>query len=195
MKLLARRPSLAPLVLFVVLALVVGLTLALRVGSAPAKAQEVGPSDRAAVIGAFFGALNSGDAEGAAALFATSAVLIGSNPNGNCKQVAPCTDSAGIHQYATGAVSAHQCRVLRTISVAGAVVTGQFEQRGDAPRSLGIGQFVDDFIALVPAGQITFYAALDDPADPQTALLLASTPAQPAGPPIPTPATPCARAS
>ena len=59
--------------------------------------------------------------------------------------------------------------MLRSISVSGAVVTGQFELRNNASRSRGIDHVLVDFIALVPASQITLYAALSDVADPQTA--------------------------
>jgi hypothetical protein len=191
---LATRATVRTLAISLVLALVVGSALALHGRAAPARAQQVAPSDRAAVVSAFFSAINNGDADGAAALFAGNAVFIGASPP--CLAAAPCTDSAGIHQQLTGLVSGHECYVLRSISVSGAVVTGQREVRDDGRRSHGIDHTLTDFIALVPAGQITFWANLSDVADPQTALNAAITAGtQPAGTPIPNPETPCAGVS
>jgi hypothetical protein len=193
---LATRATVRTLAISLVLALVAGSALALHGRAAPARAQQVAPSDRAAVVSAFFSASNNGDVDGAAALFASNAVFISVQRGGNCSQSTPCTDSAGIHQVLTSAASIHFCIVLRSISVSGAVVTGQFELRNDASRSRGIDHVLVDFIALVPASQVTLYAALSDVADPQTALdgaIVAGT--RPAGTPISNPAAPCAGVS
>jgi hypothetical protein len=193
---LATRATVRTLAISLVLALVVGSALTLQGKPVPVRAQQVAPSDRAAVLSAFFSASNNGDVDGAAALFAGNAVFISALSSGLCSQATPCTDSAGIHQQLTNVSSGHLCLVLRSISVSGAVVTGQLEFRNDASRSHGIDHTLTDFIALVPAGRITFYAALNDVADPQTALngaIAAGT--QPAGTPIPNPATPCAGVS
>lgn len=191
---LATRATVRTLAISLALALVVGLALALHGRTVPANAQQVAPSDPAAVITAFFSARNNGDVDGAAALFASNAVYIGTLPTGNCSQAAPCTDSVGIHQQLTSNVANHTCWVLRSVTVSGAVVTGQLEIHNDTARADGIDHLMSDFIALVPAGQITFYANLLDVADPQTALFgaIGAGTAQQTNPPIPTPATPCA---
>jgi len=193
---LATRAMVRILATSLVLALLVGSILALHGKPAPATAQQVAPSDRAPVVAAFFSAVNNGDVEVAAALFAANAVFVSANPSGNCSQATPCTDSAGIHQQLTNAVSIHACNVPRSISVSGAVVTGQRENRDDNRRGIGIDHIAQGFIALVPAGQITFFAAPNDVADPHTALNAAiGAGTQPAGTPIPNPATPCAGVS
>jgi hypothetical protein len=157
-------------------------------------AQRVTPSDRSAVISAYFSAINNGDADQAAALFEDDAIFIGSSLRGNCSQSVPCMDPAGIHEQLRRYVSSHDCRVLRSITVSGAIVTGQSELRSDNIRQNGVDHLKEDFIALVPAGQIMFWANLIDLADPQTALNHAINLglAQPVNPPIPNPATPCA---
>jgi hypothetical protein len=153
-------------------------------------AQQMAPPDRAAVVSAYLGAINNGDVDGAAALFAGNAVFI----TANCSQAAPCTDAASIRQQLASDVAGHICRVLRSLTVSGAVVTGQLEIRNDVLRSRGIDYDLSDFIALVPTSQIAFYAAVDDTADPRNALNIAirTGAAQPANPPIPNPPTPCA---
>src|SRR6266567_6397293 len=190
---LATRATVRTLAISLVLAFVAGSALALHGRTAPARAQQVAPSDRSAVVGAYFTAINNGDVDRAAAVFAGNAVFMGSSLRGNCSQAAPCTDSADIQQQLTRYVSSHDCRVLRSISVSGAVVTGQAELRSDNIRHNGVDHLMEDFIALVPAGQITFWANLIDLADPQTAWNHAINlgTAQPANPPIPNPATPC----
>jgi hypothetical protein len=158
----------------------------------PAGAQQVGPSDRAAVLGSLVAAVNSGDADGAAALFANNAVFIGALRGGNCSQSTPCADAAAVHQQLQSVVAAHTCFRLRSLTVTGAIVTGQLETHSDNVRSNGVDHILQDFIALVPAGQLTFWANLSDVGDPQTALNSAvNAGTQPAGTPIPTPATPC----
>jgi hypothetical protein len=194
---LATRATVCTLAISIVLALVVGSALALYGRTAPAQAQQVVQSDRAAVIEAYFNAINHGDVNGAAAAFASDAVFSGSSLRGNCSQSVPCTDSAGILQNLTRFVSSHDCRVLHTISVSGAVVTGQSELRSDNIRQNGVDHIMEDFIALVPAGQITYWSNLIDLADPQTALNHAINlgTVKPVNPPIPNPATPCAGVS
>jgi len=189
----ARRAPVHILAIALVLALVAGSALALHGRTAPAGAQQAGPSDRAAVVTAYLSAVNNGDVDGAAALFAGNAVFI----TANCSPATPCTDAASIHQQLTSDAAGHICRVLRSLTVSGAVVTGQLEIRNDVLRSRGIDYDLSDFIALVPTSQITFYAAVDDVADPRNALNVAirTGPAQPTNPPIPNPPTPCAGVS
>jgi hypothetical protein len=189
----ARRATVRSLALSLVLTLVVGSALAVHGRTAPARAQQVAPSDRAAVVTAYLGAVNNGDIDGAAALFADNAVFI----TANCSQAAPCTDAPSIRHQLASDVAGHICRVVRSLTVSGAVVTGQLEIRNDVLRSRGIDYDLSDFIALVPTSQMTFYAAVDDSADPRNALNVAirTGAAQPVDPPIPNPATPCAGAS
>jgi hypothetical protein len=77
--------------------------------------------------------------------------------------------------------------------VSGAVVTGQRQDQNDLSRLNGIDAGdLEDFIALVPGSQITFFAALKNVGDPETARDLAiSAGTQPAGTPIPPPTAPC----
>ena len=175
---------------------VLSLVLSIQWSARSAKAQQVAPSDRVAVLSALFSAVNTGDVDGAAALFASNAFFIGALQNGNCSRATPCTDSAGIHQQIASVVALHSCYVLRSVNVSGAVVTGQLETQNDTIRANGIDRVLQDFIALVPAGQITFWANLTDVADPRSALNIAITAGtQPAGTPIPNPATLCAGVS
>jgi ketosteroid isomerase-like protein len=185
------------LAISLVLALVAGSALSLHGRTAPAMAQQIAPSDRSAVISEYFSAVNSGDVDRAAALFADDAIFIGSSLRGNCSQSVPCTDPAAIHEQITRYVTSHDCRVLRSVTVNGAVVTGQSELRSDNIRQNGVDHLREDFIALVPAGHIEFWANLIDLADPDTALNHAINLgiAQPVNPPIPNPATPCAGVS
>jgi hypothetical protein len=194
---LATRATVRTLAVALALALVAGSALALHRGTEAVRAQRVGLPDRAAVLSAAFSALNNGDVDGAAGFFASNAVAINPALTGNCSQTTPCTDAAGIRQQLSKQVTNHQCRVLRSISVSGAVVTGQLEDRADPIRSNGIDYVLRDFIALVPTTEITFIATLDDAASPQTALntAIAAGSAQPTNPPIPNPATPCAGVS
>jgi hypothetical protein len=169
--------------------------VALHFSAYPARAQQSAPSDRAAVLSALFTTVNNGDIGGAAAVFANNAVFIGALRAGNCSQSAPCTDPASIHQQLTSVAAIHTCFVLRSLDVSGAVVTGQLETHNDNIRANGIDYVLQDFIALVPAGQITFWANLTDIADPQTALNAAiNAGTQSARAPIPNPATPCGAA-
>jgi len=190
---LATRGTFPTLAIALVLALVTGSALALHVRTAPAGAQQVAPSDRAAVLGSYYSAVDNGDVDGASALFAANAVFISTAVTGNCSQTMPCTDAASLHQFIANVVAGHGCRVLRSVSVSGAVVTGQVEIANDTLRSRGIDYDLSDFIALVPTNQITFIASVDDIVDPRNALnvaIIAGT-AQPTNPPIPNPATPC----
>jgi hypothetical protein len=161
----------------------------------PALAQQVAPSDRAAVLISSFTALNNGDGDGAVAFFASNAVFVGAaRSSGTCTQAALCTDLAGIRQQLqNNVVAAHACFTLRSLTVSGAVVTGQRQVQNDATRKNGIDGDVEDFIALIPGSQITFFANLKNIGDPQPARDLAiSAGTQPAGTPISNPATPCA---
>ena len=158
----------------------------------PAQSATAGPSDRAAVLANLHAALNNWDLGGASALFAPSAVFVGAaRANGTCTQASPCGDIAGIRQQLQDhVVGSHSCFALRSLTVSGAIVTGQREDRNDAVRQNGVDRDIEDFIALVPGNQITFFAALKNVGDAETARDLAiSAGTQPAGTPIPTPAS------
>jgi hypothetical protein len=177
----------------IMLSVLLGIGMSHSGGSAlAAGTQQVGLPDRVSVVIGLLTAVNNGDSDGAAALFASNAIFIGALRGGNCSQSTPCTDAAAIHQQLQSVVSAHTCFVLRSVSVSGAVVTGQLETHADNARSNGVDHILQDFTALVPAGQLTFFANLSDVADPQTALNVAiNAGTQTAGTPIPTPPTPC----
>jgi ketosteroid isomerase-like protein len=178
-----------------VFAILVGVGLPSWQGpTKPARAQSVEPGDRAAVLTGLLTALNNGDLDGALALFADNAVFVGAaRSGGTCSQATPCTDAAGIRQQLQNAVvGSHTCFTLRSLTVSGAVVTGQRDTRNDVTRRNGIDRDIEDFFALVPDGQITFWAAVKNVGDPETALDLAiSAGTQPPGTPIPAPGTPC----
>jgi len=193
---LATRATVPTLAISLVLALVAGSALALHGRTAPAKAQQVTPSDRASVVSAFFDAEVRGDVDAAVAQLADNGVFISARATGNCSQQAPCTDLASIRQNIQGTVAVSDLLTIRAIQVSGAVVTGQRETRSDLGRRNGIDRVLGTFIALVPRDKITFFANLDDAADPETALNAAITAGtQPVGTPIPNPATPCAGVS
>jgi hypothetical protein len=156
----------------------------------PAAAQE---DERLEVVRGFFDAASRGDADVAMAAFADSAVFIGARPTGPCSPQTPCTDLAGIREQQEGAIANHICYTIRSVEVAGAIVLGQIEIRDDPRRAIGVERLLRSFIMQVPNDQISFYAALDDLADPQTAFAAAVTAGtQAPGTPLPNPATPCA---
>ena len=172
-----------------------GRAQGIRASALRAVAQQAAPSDRAVVITSEFTALNNGDLDGAVTLFASNAVFVGAaRANGACTQAAPCTDLAGIRQQLQDhVVGDHACLTLRSLTVSGAVVTGQRQDQSDTSRKNGIANGdIEDFMALIPGSQITFFAALKNVGDPDTATDLAiSAGTQPAGTPIPNPSTPC----
>jgi hypothetical protein len=156
--------------------------------------QQASPSDRAAAIACYDTAVNNGDLDGAVACFASNAVFVGAGRGTQgCTQTAPCTDIAGIRQQIQDKnIGLHECFTLRSVTVSGAVVTGERYAQNDVTRKNGVDGDIEDFIALVPGSQITFFANLKNIGDPQTARDLAiSAGTQPAGTPIPTPTTPC----
>jgi hypothetical protein len=158
-------------------------------------AQQANQPDRAAVIAALDSAVNDGDLEGAMAQFASNAVFVGASRGaGGCSQSAPCTDPAGIRQQIQERnIAIHECFTLRNVSVSGAVVTGERYAQSDVTRRNGVDGDVENFLAVIPNNQITFFANVKNLGDPETARDLAiSAGTQPAGSPIPMPPTPCA---
>lgn len=191
---LVKRVLVRTLAIPLVLAVAVGSVLSLGGHTKPARAQQVAPADRAAVLTSLHAALSNGDLDGAMALFADNTVFIGAaragSANAPCTQSTPCTDLAGIRrQLQNNAIGSHSCFTLPSLTVSGAIVTGQRESRNDSARKNGIERDVEDFFAVVPGSQITFFVALKNVGDPQTALDLAISAgtAQPLAPPIPTP--------
>jgi hypothetical protein len=184
------RAIVRPVLVFAVLALLLSSGLRGSAGSTTlAVAQQVTPSDRAAVLTSLHAALNNGDVDGAAALFASNAVFVGAaRSNGTCTQTNPCSDVAGIRQQLqNNVVGPHSCFTLLSLTVSGAVVTGQRRVQNDSTRKNGVeAGDVEDFIALVPGSQITFFAALKNIGDAQTArdLAISAGTAQPTNPPI-----------
>src|SRR5579871_1023459 len=135
-----------------------------------ARAQSVEPGDRAAVITGMFTALNNGDLDGAMTFFTDDAVFVGAaRLNGVCTQATPCTNSTDIRTQLQNAVlNGHSCFTLRSLTVAGAVVSGERQVVNDVSRRNGVAAGdVEDFIAVIPAGQVTFFAGVKNgrPAD------------------------------
>lgn len=180
------RPAAISLALTVLL--VVGAS-ALPGSTRPARA---GQADRLAIVLAYFDAQNRGDVDAAVAQFADTAVFIGARTTGNCSQRAPCTDLAGIRQQQGGNAAIHACDTIRTIQIAGEVITVQREARTDTTRINGVERALATVILVIPRDKITFFVAIPDLADPQTALNAAiNAGTAPAGTPIPTPNPPC----
>jgi ketosteroid isomerase-like protein len=139
-----------------------------------------------AVVRGFLDAWSRGDVDQALAAFAENAVFIAARVTGPCAGQTPCTDLAGIRQQLEFGVGLNICQTLRTVTVSGSVVHGQFETRTDTDRANGVERLLRSFMAQIPNDKITFFAVLNDLTDPQTAGTQ--------GPraPLPNPATPCA---
>jgi ketosteroid isomerase-like protein len=160
-------------------------------------AQQDSVPDRAAAIIAYDTAVNNGDLDAAMATFASNAVFVGAARGAaGCSQTTPCTDNAGIRQQIQDRnIAIHECFTLRSITVSGDVVSGERYAQSDVTRRNGVAGDVENFLAVIPGSQITFFANVKNVGDPETARDLAiSAGTQPAGTPIPTPATPCATA-
>ena len=156
----------------------------------PAAAQQ---GERLAVVSGFFDASSRGDADGAISAFADNAVFIGARVTGPCSPQTPCTDLASIRQQTDAAIANHICYTIRSVEVSGAVVLGQFEIRDDPSRAIGVERLLRSFIIQIPNDKISFYAALNDLSDPQTAFVVAvAAGTQAPRAPLPNPATPCA---
>jgi len=169
----------------------IGVALLSMVGNPhPAAAQQ---GERLAVASSFFDAHNRGDADAALSAFADNAVFIGARVTGPCSPQTPCTDLAAIRPQLEGAVANHICYTIRSVEVSGAVVLGQFEIRDDPSRAIGVERLLRSFIIQIPDDKISFYAALNDLSDPQTAFVVAvAAGTQAPRAPLPNPATPCA---
>jgi ketosteroid isomerase-like protein len=159
----------------------------------PVVGQQVTPSDRVAIVNAWHTSLNNGDVDASVAAFADNAVFVGAaRANATCTQSAPCTDVTGIRQQLqNNVIGTHSCFALRNLDVSGAVVTGQRQVVNDVTRRNGVAGDLENFIALIPAGKITFFANLKNAGDTETARDLAiSAGTQTAGDPIPLTACP-----
>jgi hypothetical protein len=162
----------------------IGVALLIMVGNPhPAAAQQ---AERLAVVSGFLDAWSRGQVDEALSFFADDAVFIAARVTGPCGGQTPCTGLAGIREQLQFAVGIHLCQTLRSGTVSGSVVTGQIESRTDIDRANGVERLKRSFIAQIPNDKITFFAVLNDFADPQTAGT------QTAGAPLPNPETPCA---
>ena len=151
---------------------VLGALLCAHLGAPAASAQQVGPSDRVAVLSAYFEAVSRGDLDAAVATFADTGTFIFAGGN-MCTPQAPCTDSAGVRARLQSNIASHNCQTLNQVQAAGAVVSGVFEARNDGLRAIGVPRVSESVMALVPQDKITFFVVLLDSADPQTALFTA----------------------
>lgn len=186
----ARRILVRPQTISLALAVLFGLGLSGLRGAATSA--QVKPADRLAVVLAYFAASNRGDVDAVVALFADNAVFIGARATGNCSQRAPCTDLAGVRQQVEGNVAIHACETIRSIQIAGAVVTVQREGRTDVTRANGVERVLATNVFVVPQDKIVFHAGILDVADPPTALNAAiNAGTAPRGTPIPPPDSPC----
>src|SRR5207302_954781 len=128
---------------------------------------------RAGAVTAYFEGVSRGDAEAAFAQFDESAIVSSNGTADPCYRSHPCSDPAEVRQQVEGIVATRNCQTVVEFNVAGAVVTGRLELRGDAIRANGVERIVQSFMALVPEDKITFLALVGDVADPETALNLA----------------------
>jgi len=157
----------------------------------PAAAQQANLK-RAAVVLAFFDALNRGDAAAAASGFAENGFMIGAAAQGLCSLEAPCYDQAKIRANIDVLVKIpHLCETVTSLQVIGSFVIGRVEVRQDRLRGNGIERIVQSFMTQVLQDKIAAYFGRNDLADPETArnaAIAAGT--QPAGTSIAT-APPC----
>ena len=179
-------------------AVLLGTTLAVALsgfGTNPdsASAQQ---SERAAIAIGFFAAQARGDLDAAVAAFAPNGVFIGARASGACSPITPCTDPAGIRDQIQGNLDIHNCQTVRSVQVAGSVVTGQLEARNDVVRANGIERASQTFLMQIPADRITLFVNVNDMTDAQTLLNAAiNAGTQQARVPLPNPATPCGDAA
>lgn len=171
-----------------IVALVGTLTLGLQPVSSAPTTGTTQPTDlrRAAVVLAFFDAINRGEAAGAAATFADNGVFIGAALQGLCSLQVPCFGQAAIRDDMNVLFKAgHLCETVTSIQVNGSIVTGRVEGRNDTLRANGIERNVLSFMAQVLNDKIVVDIHRMDLADPETgrnAAIVAGT--QPKGTPI-----------
>jgi hypothetical protein len=190
---LLNRSSIRALVLVRVLAIALGLgLLILHSRTRPAQAQAADPT-RASVILNWLAALNQGDANAAASMFADSTFFVTAAPVGACSSQAPCYDLASaLKSLQATDTGTHLCITLTDVQVDGGIVNGRWEVRNDAIHMSGLYRAVVAFMAEIWDGKIFTLVSRNDLADPQTALRNAiSAGTAQAGTPIPTPNPVC----
>jgi hypothetical protein len=166
MRPLAKRSF--PVVSVAVFALVIAFGIAIGRPSAPASASAP-ELDKVSVLLQRWDAENHGDIDGSVAQFADNSVYIGTAIMGICNMRTPCTDLDGIRVQIARNVNLNFCTTIRSLLVSGSVVTGEREISSDFDYSIGIKRVVQDFIAVVQDGQITFTAGALNASDPDTA--------------------------
>jgi hypothetical protein len=156
------------------------------VSSAPAPATQTADLKRAAVVLAFFDALNRSDAASTASAFAEKGFMIGAAAQGLCSLVAPCYDQEKIRANMDALTKIpHLCETVTSLQVIGSFVIGRVEVRQDGLRANGIERIVQSFMAQVLQDKIVVYFGRNDVADPETARNLAiAAGTQPKGTPI-----------
>ncbi len=171
-----------------IIALASVLILGLQpVSSAPAPVATQ-PADlrRAAVVLAFFDAINRSDAAAMAATFADNAFYVSAAPRGLCALEAPCYGLEKIREIIDQLAKApHLCETVTSLQVTGSFVIGRVEIRNDLVRGNGIERIVTSLTAQVLQDKMVVFFNRPDLADPDTArnaAIVAGT--QPKGAPI-----------
>src|SRR5262245_60130137 len=118
------------------LTMLLGCSLALA--SLPGSRANAQDQDPASVVRAYVFALDSGDATGAAAVFADNAIHIHPLAAGLCSRQSPCIGRAAILDDLRHRVADHYCLTLLDVSSSGSIVRGSAELRSDTLRSIGI---------------------------------------------------------
>jgi hypothetical protein len=158
--------------------------------SAPALAAD--PS-KAAVVQGWLDARNRDDQDAAAAMLADTLFYIGTG-GAACSLQTPCYDRDSVHasNSRTDANFTNHCYKLTEFQVAGNIVTGRFDIRGDSYRAAGIERTIAAFMADVVDDKIVWIVQRQDTGDSQTALWYAiNAGTAQRGTPLPTPDPPC----
>jgi hypothetical protein len=131
----------------------------------PVHAQAIDP---VVVLLQYWDSEDRGDVDTAVAQFAPDATFIGTMPSGICSVSTPCTDLAGIRRQIQRNTGSHFCTRIHWIQVSGAVVTGEREIQSDFDYSIGVDHVVQNFMAVIQQGKITFEAGVLNVGDPLT---------------------------
>jgi hypothetical protein len=125
--------------------------------------------DPMGVVQTYLQALDSGDASGAAAVFADNAIHIHPIAVGACSRQSPCIGRKAILDDLRNRTADHQCIILLDGAASGSVVRGTAELRNDSLRAVGIERLLVTSTWLVTGGKALALFVLPDLTDPQTA--------------------------
>jgi hypothetical protein len=144
------------------------------------------------VVTTYVRALDSGDADAAAAVFADNAIHIHPIAVGACSRQSPCIGRRAILDDLRNRTADHQCITLLDGAVDGTIVRGTAELRNDTLRAMGIERMLVASTWLIVGSQAAALYVLPDLSDPETAASAAiSAGMQEPAAPIQTPSSAC----